>query len=432
MTPIPTPHRGLRSRHDTGVFAKHALPGGITAWVQKPPVLLTEEGVLVAYFVGVGSALDPAGKEGLAHFLEHMPLKGTRLYPDKQALTEAVRNRGGGINAATSRYWTRYHVAMPGSSFPDALQVLSQLLTEPLMRPEDVEVERGVVESERKRKFENGSTLAAREVDELLFGNHPAIKWGIGTAASIQAITHADIAAFWKEHCHAGNLHLVVGGTFAEQPDLLARLAEAFAGVPPGASIAVSLPALPAPAPGRSAIVNPRYGRNRFYHQWIVPGAPTEASLDALALLASAYAGGSDSPLAVELRERRGLVYESGLMHGDRVGTVATEASLMLPIESGDYDSAMESALRLLRELPDERVATVLGRWQLGRLTDFHYPTSVCMSLGDELFTKGSISSIHEDEADADAIDLDLVHWWRDFLATTAPAVVETKLAADA
>lgn len=426
MPIFDTPHRGVRSRHDTGVFTRHELSNGIVVWLQKSPVLLTEEGILVAYYKNVGDVLDPAGKEGLAHFLEHMPFKGTAKYADNQILTDMVRSRGGGMNAATARYYTKYHVGMPGSDFATAVDVLGDLLLAPQMRLEDFETERGVIESERQRRFEHGAALASHDVDELLFGKHPAMTWGIGSADSIQAITLDDVLAFWSQYYHAGNLHLVVGGTFAERPDCLELLEERFKAMERRDPVILDLPALPVPPPGLQRLSDPRYGRERFNLEWVLPGAPTTASLDALDLLTAAYAGGMDSPLAVELRDKRGLVYESGLMDGGRVSTLATRVSLELPISPEAYEEVAPVAMQLLKELSDERLAAVLDRWQVSRLTSFYYPTALCGNLGSELVTRGAPRSIYEDEEETDAIDLDLVHQWRRFLTETPPAVVAT------
>lgn len=426
MKLIPTSHRGLRSRHDTAVFERHALANGVTVWLQRSPVLLTEEGVLVAYFRNVGNVLDPKGKEGLAHFLEHMPFKGTERYPSTEDIEAAIRNVGGGKNATTSRYWTSYFTAAPASDFPVALDVLSQILTRPLMRAEDLEVERGVIQSERRRKFEHGATLAAHDVDELLFGDHPAFSWGIGSEASIDAITVEDVLAFWDAHYHAGNMHLVVGGTFSEVPDVLARLEEAFGGVPAKPALELQLPAMPVPATLRHRLTNPRYSRDRFFVEWVLSENVPDADRDALGLLTSAFSSGMDSPLAVELRDKRGLVYESGLMGASFVRNIGGMISLELPVTGAQYDEVQPVAMELFRNLPDERLSTTLDRWQLGRLTGFHYPTQLCLRLGGDLVRYGEPRSIHQDQAEADDTDLELVHKWRDYVSRTPPVVVET------
>jgi|GEM_PF-2717454 len=426
MRRIETRHRGARSRYDTSVFEKLELSNGITVWVQRSPVLLTEEGILVAYFRNVGSVRDPRDKEGVAHFLEHMPFKGTVRYPTTDVISALIQDVGGGKNATTSRYWTSYFASAPAEAFSTALSFLSQALTAPLMRPEDFVTEQGVIESERARKFEHGRALAARDVDRALFGEHPAFSWGIGTRASIAAIGLEDILAFWKRHYHAGNLHLVVGGSFAEVPELAARLEEAFAGMAAGSAEKLILPAMPPLAAEPVTLADPRYGRDRTYLEWVMPGAISDSSMDALGLLASAFSDASDSPLAMELRDRRGLVYESGLLGEERIGDLGARVTLELPVASSLAKDIADESVSLLASMPEQRVALQLERWQLARQSSFHYPTSLCRSLGGEIAQYGAPRSLHRDQADVDDIDLDEVLGWQRFLSATPPTFVQT------
>lgn len=425
MQQIPAIRRGARSRYDTAVFDRHELSNGITAWVQRSPIQLSEKGVLVAYFPHVGSVLDPVGKEGTAHFFEHMPFKGTERFPERAAIARMLRDAGGGYNAATSLTGTHYHVEAIRAAFPDALAVLADIVQRPLMRPEDFATERGVIHAERARLFENGATLAVHDKDALLYGAHPAFRWGIGSSESIDAISLEDLHAFRAAHYHANNLHLVVGGSFSEDPGVLAALEGAFGSMPGGEQARIALPELPAIEPVRRSIQDRRYGRGRYLVEWTRPGVYTQESFRALGLLIGAYSGGSDAPLPLELRERRGLVYEQQLMGMYRALDAGIRITLDLPVPPGQLDDVLESARVLMRDLPDERIARVLGRWQTDRLTSFANPTRIAKGLMSDLVRFGRPRTIHEEEQEEDSIDLDLVHAWKDFLSSTPPAIVE-------
>jgi hypothetical protein len=56
----------------------------------------------------------------------------------------------------------------------------------------------------------------------------------------------------------------------------------------------------------------------------------------------------------------------------------------------------------------------------------FHYPTNQAVNVAGELVNRGEPRSVHDDEAERDDTDLELVHWWRNFLTTTPPAIVES------
>lgn len=425
MTPIVTPHRGVRTKLDTGIFVKHELSNGITVWVQQTPVDLSDEGVLDAYFVNVGSILDPVGKEHVAHFLEHLPFKGTKLYPDTETLSGAVNDAGGNDNAATSRYWTDYRVFMPRESFELALSVLRELLLEPLMRPTDFETERGIIMSEYERRFESVNAQRGRELGKLLFGDHPIARTG-GSPESINAITLEDVLSFRETYYHAGNLHLVVGGAFSTLPGLLERLEEAFGSMAKGPASVLALPPLPALPEGKHEILNPRFKRTRFHLNWLVREEVSFASDFALSLLINAFSAGIEAPLALELRDRRGLTYEGGLMSRARILNLGMHVELELPIPRDQFDDVYAAVMGLLRDLSDERIAKALDRWQVDRLSEFSFPTGVCARLGGDLVDLGRPESFHETEALLDDIDLDLVHWWKEYLLATPPTIVET------
>ncbi len=429
MTPIQTPHRGVRTKLDTSVFDRHELTNGVTVWVQRTPVDLSDEGVLVAYFVNAGSILDPEGKEHTAHFLEHLPFKGTRSYPNTEALTGAINDAGGSDNATTSRYWTNYRVFLPRESFDLALDVLRELLLEPLLRPEDFEVERGIILSEHERKFENVDVQRTRDLAKLLYGDHPIARWA-GSPETINAITLEDVRAFRDAHYHAGNLHVAVGGAFSDVPGLLAKLEMAFGAMPAAAPTQLALPPLPAFPEGPHQMLHPRFARSRFHLFWQKREPVSRESHLALSLLTNAFSAGMDSPLALELRDRRGLVYESGLMGEARVLGLGEEIELELPIRRDQFADVYAAVTGLLANLSDARIAQALDRWQVDRLSSFSFPTKMCARLGGELVELGRTESIHETETLVDDIDLDLVHAWKEFLLSTPPTIVETGPAA--
>ena len=59
-----------------------------------------------------GSADDPAGKSGIAHFLEHLMFKGTEAWPAGE-FSKIVAGFGGQENAFTSFDYTAYFQRVP-------------------------------------------------------------------------------------------------------------------------------------------------------------------------------------------------------------------------------------------------------------------------------------------------------------------------------
>jgi len=422
MSIIQTPHTGLRRRHDTAVFEKHVLSNGVVVWRQKSPILLDEEGTIIAFFPHVGSSLDPVDKRGLAHFIEHMPFKGTKAYPSPTQLNELVYDRGGTRNATTSKLWTRFNVEMPGEHYREAVSLLREFLLEPLYRPEDVEVERGVIMSEYNRRYAQGANLLFRDVKNALFGDHPFSKLPSGTPEGIAAITSADIRSFHDAFYRVGTLQFVVGGTFAQREDWFEILDKTFGTLAAEPVAVPPLPLFPFDKNGDVSLYSARYGRDILSLNWLVPAVGREEKV-ALSLLCASFAGAIDAPLIFELRERLGLTYESGLM-GFQPTPYGIHISANLPVPATRFEEVDERFGVLLSELTSERVVKTLSRWQLDRLSAFRHPTTACFDVVDEVVVRGAPSSFEEDQALEDAIDLDTVWRWRERLLKAPPFIV--------
>ncbi len=419
MASIKTPYNGLRRRHDTAVFERAELSNGIVVWRQKPPILLTDQGILVAFFPRVGSVLDPSGKEGLAHFFEHVPFKGTKLHPSNKEITEEVRSRGGEDNAATAPFWTDYHISMPERYYADAAGLVHELITQPLLRPEDIETERGVIMSEYERTFSKGENRAYRDIHAILFKGHPLARFGIGTREGIAGVTPTDIHDFQHAYYHAGNLQIIIGGAFADRPDALLELEKLFGSFARGADPAPALQLLPAHRAGEAEFRDKRYGRDMLSLDWLLPPLPT-ADLAALQLLMTALARGSDAPLVLELRDRLGLTYETHLSHLERT-VCGSWMHFMLPVPADRFDEMDSIFKTTLRNLSEADITKVLGRSQLDRLSDFTGPISTCLLVPDEVVIEGRPRSYTEEESEEDAIDMAAVQKWKTFLLETPP-----------
>lgn len=105
-------------------------------------------------WVKVGSRHDPDGKSGVAHFLEHLLFKGTESRSSFQ-ISEEIDALGGNINGLTHKEYTLLYVNVLSSHLESALDVLADLLINPLFRQEDIETERGVVLQEIKSQEDN-------------------------------------------------------------------------------------------------------------------------------------------------------------------------------------------------------------------------------------------------------------------------------------
>ncbi len=100
------------------------------------------ESVTVAFFVGAGGRYEDMKHEyGAAHFLEHLLFKGTTKRPEAQIIAEEVDSVGGYMNAYTAEDHTSYYIKLPKNYVGLAFNILSDIITDPLFKPEEVERE---------------------------------------------------------------------------------------------------------------------------------------------------------------------------------------------------------------------------------------------------------------------------------------------------
>src|SRR5205814_5876012 len=120
------------------------LPSGLTVVTDTMRYLET---AALGVWANVGGRYEQVSEHGVSHFLEHMAFKGTRRRSARQ-IVEDIENVGGDVNAATGMETTAYYARVLKADVALGLDVLSDILSEPLFDKEDVEREKSVIEQE--------------------------------------------------------------------------------------------------------------------------------------------------------------------------------------------------------------------------------------------------------------------------------------------
>ena len=293
---------GASPGSETGRFHRADLGGGL--------VLLTEEipGVRSAsagIWVRFGSAHEQRPEMGVAHLLEHMVFKGTRRR-NARDLALVLERLGGSLDAYTTREYTSYQARVLDSDLDIALDVLADLVLHPLLRAEDLELEREVVLEEIATVDDTPDDLVFDLHAEALWGTHPYGHTILGTRESVSRLGAAELRRIHDGAYVRRNLIVAVAGNIDHE-----RVAETLARLIPAAD-AQPTEGLPVPAP---ATAQPRAlsVARASAQTHIVFGAPTFAHGDprryALVLLSNAFGGGMSSRLFQRVREELGLAY---------------------------------------------------------------------------------------------------------------------------
>jgi len=163
-----------------------------------------------------GAFHDPAGKEGLSHFLEHMIFDGSPSLPDRKATHEWRKTETlGSWNAYTSHYNTAYHLKCLPEKLESTLTLMKEQVFFPLLRDEDVEHERKVITQEAWGYFQNEKLLAyIREFTGKVFPGHSLsrVSSALGWPETVALIDAQDIRAWHKDNYHTGNMNIVITG----------------------------------------------------------------------------------------------------------------------------------------------------------------------------------------------------------------------------
>ena len=424
MLGMNTGYEGIRRRHDTARFRREILPNSIVLWIQESPVLTSEEGFFGVFLPEVGGRQDPRDLRGLAHFFEHFPFRGIKGKSSTGAIIGPITAAGGTYDANTSPRRTFFNVTLQKDEFRLALDTVSGLVLEPLMRAEDIQAEQGAILQEYQTRNSEGKFVVWREFLKALFGEHPLGGETLGNPDTIRSISQDDIRRFHTEFYHAGNFHILCGGSFSEIPGVIDIIRERFGNVE-RRDPAKRNPefALPLSKSGRVILRNPAYGQDMLMYAY--PRGPLDASNQA-ALNCLAHVLGSDlhSPLMNELRVKRGLVYGGGITkyHGS---PEMASFYFLCPTKREHFHEVEKIYRKVLRELEQEAVLKYQRGRQLQRRIMFSDPIEACKFSVEVFMGHGRMVSQYETESIDDAVSLEQVFHWRDILLETEPFVAE-------
>eukprot|EP00298_Acanthocystis_sp_HF-20_P003578 c13930_g1_i1.p1 GENE.c13930_g1_i1~~c13930_g1_i1.p1 ORF type:complete len:510 (+),score=205.28 c13930_g1_i1:40-1530(+) len=190
----------------------------------------------IGIWVNAGSRYENAENNGTAHFLEHMAFKGTSNR--SQGEIESIAENSGAIfNAYTSREHTFYFATVLKNDVPLAVEILSDIVQNPLLKPELIDSERATILEEMAEVDLQHQELVFDKLHELAFRGTSLGRSIIGPTVNVQRLQRADLQAFIKTH-YTGD-RMVVVGSGAVEHEQLCKLASAALGDVPATSTAL-------------------------------------------------------------------------------------------------------------------------------------------------------------------------------------------------
>lgn len=175
-------------------------------------------------WIDAGSRFETDMNNGTAHFLEHMAFKGTKARTTR-GLEVEVENMGGHLNAYTSRESTCYVAKVMKQDIPKSVDILSDILQNPVFDEAAIERERGVILREMQEVEKQTDEVIFDHLHATAFQHSPLGRTILGPAENIKRITRGDLADYIATHYTGPRMVLAAAG--AIDHDELVKLAEA-------------------------------------------------------------------------------------------------------------------------------------------------------------------------------------------------------------
>ena len=283
-------------KHDARITVpveRFTLANGLTVVVMPNDRLPEVTHMLI---VKAGSADDPYGKSGLAHYLEHLMFTGTKNYPEG-VYDRSIARVGGSQNAFTTRDFTLFYATVAKEDLPMVMTMEADRLANLAFEPTRAARELKVITEERNMRVDNSPAAQWEEqLDALTFLNHPYHQPVIGWLEDMQSFTAADAKAFFAQHYRASNMILLVAGDVTVRD--VRRFAQRYYGnLPGGAVTARDWPKEPPVRMSRHGEMHDaRVNEPRLLRQYVAPSAVYGNTKEAMPLSVFAYyLGGGDT-----------------------------------------------------------------------------------------------------------------------------------------
>lgn len=394
----------------------HTLSNGLRIVTERMPGL---QSAAIGLWVLAGGRHERPEQNGIAHFLEHMAFKGTARRSALE-IAEAIEDVGGYINAYTSREATAYYARVLGQDVPLALDVVSDIVLNPVFDPRELEVERGVILSEIGQALDTPDDIIFDWLQEQAYPDQPLGRTILGPAERVQAFSREDLAGFVREHYGPDQLVLAAAGD-VDHDQLVREAEQRFGHLEPrnaaGAPVA--------------QFRGGEFRREKELEQAHIALAfesPDYSSplVHTAQVYSVALGGGMSSRLFQQVREKMGLCYtifaqagayaDTGMMtvyagtSGDRLRELA--------------EITVDEMKRAADDMTDAEVARARSQMKAGLLMGLESPSARAERMARLLQIWGRVPDVEEAVSKIDAVTTGDVRDFAGKMAAEAPAAM--------
>lgn len=372
------------------------LANGLTIASDPIPTLET---VALGVWVDVGARHEKEHENGITHLIEHMVFKGTKTR-SARAIAEEIENRGGFLNAYTSREQTCFHARVLKDDVALAADIIADLVRNPLFAEDELVREKDVVLQEIGQAADTPDDIIFDHLQAQAFAGQALGRPVLGTPATVKSLGRTDVAGFQRRAYVPARMIFAASGAITH--DRAAKLAERLLGDAPSGK-----PAKPARAKYTGGDYRSEQKLEQAHVALCVEGVaaddPRAMTAQIFSLL---FGGGMSSRLFQELREKRGLCYEIHSFSGSHAetglfgiyaGTSAMGIAELVPLVIGELE-------RAARDISDEEVSRAKAQMRSSLAMGLESPMARCEMMAGHLHTWGRILPLSEIRARIEAV----------------------------
>jgi predicted Zn-dependent peptidase len=329
-------------------YQEHILENGLRIFLVPVPSF---QSISMGIFVRVGSRYEQAAEAGVSHFIEHMLFKGTIMRPSAKIIAETIEGVGGVSNAYTSQEATVYYAKAAAVQASTVINVLADMVKQPLFDPAEFEKERYVIGEELNMIYDSPDSWASVLLDQVMWPDHPLGQNIVGTPTSLSNLSRDSLASFFKASYHPQNALVAISGAF-EPENVIAELTSLLADWEP-APVPQFDSAPPAQTQARWHVEDRPIEQGHLC--LALPGlSRQDPDRYALSVLNAILGEGMSSRLFLNIREDKGLAYavDSSLNLLQDTGSLVVYAG----VDPGRAPEALQAVLSELERLRIESV----------------------------------------------------------------------------
>jgi predicted Zn-dependent peptidase len=280
---------------------RQVLPNGLTVISEEMKHIRS---VSIGIWIKAGSRDEDPERNGLSHFIEHMVFKGTRNR-SAEAIARQVDSIGGNLDAFTAKECVCFNVKVLDEHLPIALDVLSDLVLNPVFAVDDIVRERRVILEEIKMDEDNPDYLVHEIFTQNFWKDHPLGKPILGTKETVKGFDQPTVLDLYQKRFTPGNFIVAAAGNLNHKHfvDLVAKHFDRMKPLRNG------LHSVPPKIVPRITLRN----KKSLEQVQICVGVPSHPIAHekrfASYILNTLLGGGMSSRLFQNIRERQGLAY---------------------------------------------------------------------------------------------------------------------------